>query len=77
MKDYTDIIYSPVITEKSAYAAEKGVYTFKVAGSANKVEIKKAIEKAFDVKLEDNTAFLPGVVSRKKQVVPRIDCFIG
>ena len=52
MKDYTDIIYSPVITEKSAYAAEKGVYTFKVAGSANKVEIKKAIEKAFDVKVE-------------------------
>ncbi len=35
------------------------------------------VEKAFDVKLEDNTAFLPGVVSRKKQVVPRIDCFIG
>ena len=31
------------------------------------------IEKAFDVKLEDNMAFLPGVVSRKKQVVPVID----
>lgn len=35
------------------------------------------VEKAFDVKLEENTAFLSGVVSRKKQVVPRIDCFIG
>ena len=35
------------------------------------------VERAFDVKLEDNTAFLSGVVSRKKQVVPRIDCFIG
>lgn len=30
-------------------------------------------EKAFNVKLEDNMAFLEGVVSRKKQVVPNID----
>ena len=28
------------------------------------------VEKAFNVKLEDNTAFLPDVVSRKKQIVP-------
>lgn len=28
------------------------------------------VEKAFGVKLENNTAFLPGVVSRKKQVIP-------
>ena len=35
------------------------------------------VERAFDVKLEDNTAFLSGVVSRKKQIIPRIDCFIG
>ena len=30
-------------------------------------------EKAFDIRLDNNTAFLPGVVSRKKQVVPVID----
>ena len=30
-------------------------------------------EKAFNTKLEDNMAFLPGVVSRKKQIVPQID----
>ena len=30
-------------------------------------------EKAFNIKLENNTAFLTGVVSRKKQVVPNID----
>ena len=34
---------------------------------------KDIAEKAFNVKLEDNMAFLPGVVSRKKQVVPAID----
>ena len=28
------------------------------------------VEKAYDVKLEDNTVLLEGVVSRKKQVVP-------
>lgn len=36
---------------------------------------KKAevVEKAFDKKLENNTAFLEGVVSRKKQLLPKID----
>lgn len=28
------------------------------------------VEKAFKIKLKDNTAFLPGIVSRKKQIVP-------
>ena len=52
MKDYTDIIIAPVITEKSAHQAEQNVYTFKVASSANKIEIEKAIEAAFGVKVE-------------------------
>ena len=51
MKDYTDIIIAPVITEKSAHQAEQNVYTFKVASNANKTEIKKAIEAAFGVKV--------------------------
>lgn len=36
-----------------------------VAGSADFI-----VEKAFDVTIENNEAFLPGVVSRKKQIVP-------
>ena len=51
MKDYTDIIIAPVITEKSAIQAEGNVYTFKVAASANKIQIKKAIEAAYGVKV--------------------------
>ena len=51
MKDYTNIIIAPVITEKSAVQAEANVYTFKVASSANKIEIKKAIEAAYGVKV--------------------------
>jgi large subunit ribosomal protein L23 len=49
MKDYTDVILAPVVTEKSAHNADQGVYTFKVAKSANKIQIKNAIEKAFGV----------------------------
>ena len=52
MKDYTDVIIAPVITEKSAYAAENNVYTFKVAKDANKTQIKLAVEAAFGVKVK-------------------------
>lgn len=51
MKDFTDIIIAPVITEKTATLGEGNVYTFKVAKDANKVQIKKAIEEAFGVKV--------------------------
>ena len=49
MKDYTDILIAPVITEKSASNANNNVYTFKVAKSATKTESKWAVEKAFNV----------------------------
>ena len=48
MNNY-DIIFAPVITEKSASLEESGVYTFKVDVRANKTQIKKASEKAFNV----------------------------
>ena len=34
------------------------------------------VEKAFNTKLENNIAFLPGVVSRKKQIIPSINSII-
>lgn len=52
MKNYTDVIEEFVVTEKSAANAEKGVYTLKVAKSANKIQIKDAVEKAFGVKVK-------------------------
>lgn len=51
MRDYTDVIIAPVITEKSMKDQNNGVYTFKVAKSANKIQIKDAIEKYFNVKV--------------------------
>ena len=53
MKDYTDIIIAPVITEKSALKMQNdNVYTFKVVKTATKDLIKTAIERAFGVKVE-------------------------
>ena len=49
MKHYSDIIYSPVVTEKSMAERQNGVYTFKVCKTATKPEIKKAVEDAFNV----------------------------
>ena len=47
-----DIIIKPILTEKSYRGLENKVYTFKVAKEANKVEIRKAVEEIFDVKVE-------------------------
>lgn len=44
------IIIAPVLSEKSTIEREaNNCYTFKVSLNANKIEIKKAIEKIFDV----------------------------
>ena len=52
MNNYLDIILAPVITEKSANMEAEGKYVFKVANKANKTEVKQAIEKKFNVKVE-------------------------
>ena len=52
MNNYRDIIIAPVITEKAAVEEQNGKYTFKVSTKANKTQIKQAIEKIFNVKVE-------------------------
>ena len=46
-----DIILGPVITEKSVTGNQNGVYTFKVAKTATKSQIKSEIERHFGVKV--------------------------
>lgn len=46
-----DIVIKPIITEKSMSSLQNGKYTFKVAKNANKVEIAKAVEELFGVKV--------------------------
>ncbi len=53
MNEY-DIIRRPIITEKSTLLKDVGnQYIFEVLRSANKIEIKKAVEKLFKVKVLD------------------------
>ncbi len=46
-KTYQDIIVRPIITENSMEALQDKKYTFEVAKSANKIEIKAAVEALF------------------------------
>lgn len=65
MKDPRDIIRRPIITEATTDMMENRKYVFEVALGANKVEIKNAIEKIFDVKVEKvNTSRLIGKIKR-------------
>lgn len=65
MSNYRDIIKAPVITEKSSSLGEN-VVTFKVDPKANKIQIKQAVEKIFNVKVESVNTI--NVKPRKKRV---------
>ena len=60
-----DIIVRPIITENSMEGIADRKYTFRVANFANKIEIKKAVEKLFGVKVEKvNTISVKGKKKR-------------
>ena len=66
MKTPYDIILQPIVTEKSMDEAAQKKYTFKVAKTANKTEIKAAVEEAFGVTVEKvNTANFDGKLKRQ------------
>ena len=65
MKLAQEIILAPVITEESMMGTADKKYTFKVAKDATKVDIKKAVEKLFSVKVEKvNTINVRGQLRR-------------
>lgn len=65
MKTAQDIVLAPVITENSMAGLEMKKYTFKVARDANKIEIAKAVEKLFGVKVKSvNTMNCRGTMKR-------------
>ncbi len=52
MTHYSSVIICPILSEKSAMLSEKhNKYAFKVATDANKLEIKRAVEDRFKVKV--------------------------
>jgi large subunit ribosomal protein L23 len=62
-----DILIKPVITEKAENLSEKSnQYTFIVDKTANKIEIKKVVEKLYNVNvLAVNTNRMPGKIKMK------------
>lgn len=66
MSNYRDVIKAPIITEKSSDLAKNNVIVFSVDVKANKTQIKQAVEKIFNVKVEKvNTV---NVKPKKKRV---------
>lgn len=57
-----EIIIKPIVTEKATGLSEKfNRYSFKVNKSANKIQIKQAVEAAYNVTVEDvNTMNVSG-----------------
>ncbi|HEX2176940.1 MAG TPA: 50S ribosomal protein L23 [Nocardioidaceae bacterium] len=60
-KSHRDVLIAPVVSEKSYGLIDQNKYTFLVHPSANKTEIKIAVEKVFNVKVTAvNTVNRPG-----------------
>ncbi|CAB4934879.1 MAG: 50S ribosomal protein L23 [Actinobacteria bacterium] len=51
MKSHRDVLLAPVVSEKAYSLLDENKYTFLVAPSANKTEIKLAVEAVFGVKV--------------------------
>ena len=65
MKLANEIVIAPVITEKSMYGIPNKKYTFKVAKDSNKIEIARAVETLFGVKVvKVNTVSVKGRFKR-------------
>ena len=66
-----DIIIRPIITERAMAGAADKKYVFEVAKTAGKIEIKKAVEEIFGVKVASvNTVTVPGRKSAWAPAVP-------
>jgi len=66
--DYTQILIKPLLTEKTSVLKDAvQQVTFFVHPAANKIEIKRAVEKAFDVKVQAVNVVNKTAVNRKRQ----------
>ena len=65
MRNPRDVILAPVVSEKSYGLLDEGRYTFIVHPSANKTEIKEAVQSIFGVKVSNvNTLIRKGKKKR-------------
>lgn len=70
----SDLLISPVITEKTTLLQERGKYTFKVLKEATKTQIKEAVTEIFNVKVSSvnivNKKGKPKTFGRNKVITP-------
>jgi len=61
-----EVLRRPLVTEKSTSVLQpQNKYTFEVAGEANKLQVKQAVEKAFKVNVSAvNVIMMPGKTRR-------------
>ena len=76
---YYRIVRKPRVTEKGLKAVERGrAYAFEVAPTANKVEVRQAIEALFDVKVESvRTMNMLGKSKRVGRNIGRRPAWLG
>lgn len=69
--EFYDMIIGPIITEKTTIQKdEKGQVTFSVAPKANRIEIKRSIEKIFNVKVASvRTLNIKGKIKRRGRIL--------
>ena len=61
------VLKRPLLSEKSMSRNDQGQYVFEVRTDANKIEIRKAVEEAFDVQVQDvNTINVKGKLRRRR-----------
>jgi len=65
MREYWDVLERPLVSEKSMMLADAGRYVFRCKLEANKIEIRKAVETLYKVKVVDiSTMRVRGKVRR-------------
>ena len=71
MKNIYEVLQGPCLTEKASIAQEvEGKVVFKVHPDANKIEVKQAVEKMFDVKVKNvHTVSVPGKEKRAGKTI--------
>jgi len=60
MIQYEDILLEPVLSEKANQLREEGKYVFKVDPKANKLQIREAVKKLFNVNPVSCTTMVVG-----------------
>ena len=66
------ILLAPHVSEKASFAADRGEFVFKVAINATKLEIKRAVELLFEVKVDAvTTSVVKGKTKRTGQISGR------